>query len=289
MAEEMKDNLPVGTERLPLQIDEVNKRLRIIEDLITALSPGVEKIPEEIPSTIRDLRERFERDEKFPLLLKRFGDNIPTFISFMDIMVAMKGMIEDFAPEIQKIIHETRPTIRDLRERFERDETLILLKRFGDNIPTFISFMDIMVAMKGMIEDFAPEIQKIIHETRPTIRDLRERFERDETLDLLRKTGENINTLSKLLDFLGRFEKSGTLDFTLENIVAKETDVMIRGIQATASKTMLQFMEDPPKPGLKNIFKAIRDPEVQKGILFLTAFAKNLSQCMSDASTDLRK
>ena len=131
-----------------------------------------------------------------------------------------------------------------------------------------------------------PAAGKISKEIAPSINMLRESLEKEEVLDLLQKAGQNIHVLNKLLDFLARFDKSGTLDYTLENIAGREMDIMLKGIQSTAAKTMQQFMERPPKPGISQVMKAMTDPEVQKGILFFTAFAKNLSKCMADACMD---
>jgi uncharacterized protein YjgD (DUF1641 family) len=197
-------------------------------------------------------------------------------------MESMKGLTEDLTLAVGKISKELSPTIKDLREIYERDETLTLVKKAGENIPTFLTLLDLMETMKGLAEDLTPAVSKISKEMTPSITMLRESFEKDELLDLLQKTGENINTFNKLLDFLNKFDKSGTLDYTLENISTREIDIMLKGMQTTAAKTMKQFMESPPKPGLGNLIKAMRDPEVQKGILFFTAFAKNLTQCMSE-------
>jgi uncharacterized protein YjgD (DUF1641 family) len=186
-------------------------------------------------------------------------------------------------PAAGKITKELSPTIKDLREVYEREETLTLIKKVGENIPTLVTLLNLMETMKGMAEDLMPAAGKITKELTPTITMIRESLEKDEVLDLVQKIGENINVFNKLLDFLNKFEKSGTLDYTLDNLSAKEMNVMIMGIQTTAVKTMKQFMENPPKPGLMNIFSAVKDPEVQKGILFLTAFARNLSRCMSNA------
>jgi uncharacterized protein YjgD (DUF1641 family) len=288
MAEEPMNNPPATLERLPIQINEINEKLKLIENLITDLSPSVEKIPEEIPP-IRDLRKKIEKDETFKLLVHKIGDNIPTFLTLLDTMEAVKGMIEDFAPSIGKISKEIMPTLNMLRETFERDETLKLVNKVGENIPTFLTLLDLMEAVKGMIEDFAPAVGKISKEMMPTINILRESLEKDEVLELIQKTGENINTFNKLLDFINKFDKSGILDFTLENVLAKETNFMLKGIQNSAARTMQQIMEEPIKPGFKNIFSAIRDPEVQKGILMMTVFAKNMSQCMTETIEESRR
>ncbi|MBF0516903.1 MAG: DUF1641 domain-containing protein [Nitrospirae bacterium] len=195
-------------------------------------------------------------------------------------------IIENFAsdvmPGMEKAMKEINSTLNDLRIRFERDETLQLLKSIGDNIPTFIELLKVMQAFKGFAEDLSPASDKMMKELTPTINSLRYAYEKDETMELLLKTGEAIPTFIKLLDFLTYFDKSGELDFTLKMAFAKETEYMIRGMEKCAVRTMQQLIEKPLKPGIKNIFSALKDPEVQKGFVLMTTFARNMPQCMME-------
>ncbi|MEW6003066.1 MAG: DUF1641 domain-containing protein, partial [Nitrospirota bacterium] len=256
--------------------------MEAVKGMIEDFTPSIGKISKEIMPTINMIRESFERDETLKLV-KKVGDNIPTFLTVLDTMEAVKGMIEDFSPSIGKISKEIMPTINMIRESFERDETLKLINRVGQNIPTFLSLLDVLEAAKGMAEDFAPSIGKISKEIMPTINMIRESLEKEEVLELIQRTGENIGTLNKLMGFLNRFDKSGILDFTLENVLAKETGFMIKGLQDGVAKTMRHVVEKPIEPGFKNIFSAMRDPEVQKGILMMTMLARNMSLSMTEA------
>ena len=268
--------------RMAAQINEIYNRLSLVEDLLTDLAPALGKITKETHETINELREKFERDETLELI-KKVGDNIPTFVELLNVMEAVKGLMTDAAPAIGKITKETHETVKELREKFERDETLTLLKKVGDNIPTFVELLNVMEAVKGLMTDVSPAIGKISKEVTPSINMLRESLEKDEALELLQKTGENIGTFNKLLDFLNNFEKEGKLDFTLEKASAKEMDYMMIGLQKTLLLTVKQYAEMPPKPGIKNLLSAMKDPDVQKGILFMTAMAKNLSRCLTEA------
>ncbi len=271
-----------GTEVMAAKIDEIYDRLKLIENLLTDLSPSFGKISKEIAPTVTELREIYEKDETLALV-KKAGENIPTFLELLKLMEVMKGLVEDILPAVGKITKEISPTITELREIYEKDETLTLVKKAGENIPTFLELLNMMEVAKGLMNDLMPAVGKISKEVMPSINMLRESLEKEEVLDLLQKAGENINVFNKLLDFLNKFDKSGTLDYTLENVGRKEIDILLKGIQTTAAKTMQQFMEKPPQPGIGNLMKAMTDSEVQKGLLFLTAFAKNLSKCMSDA------
>jgi uncharacterized protein YjgD (DUF1641 family) len=282
MGEKIQVKSTNGNEKLAAQIDEIYAKIDFIENLLNDLKPAFEKISKDIQPTIKDLREKFERDESLELI-KKVGDNIPTFLTLMNLMGTVKGMLDDLAPVIEKISRDAHPTIKDLRERFEKEETLDLIKKVGDNIPTFLTLMNLMDTVKGMIDDLAPVMGKISKDTMPTVNMLRESFEKEETLELLRKTGENITTFNKLMDFLNKFEKTGTLDITLENVLTPEMNCMIKGMEKCAVISMKHIMENPIKPGIKNVISAMRDPEVQKGLLMMTIFAKNLSQGMSEA------
>ncbi len=264
-----------GTEKMAKQIDEMYNRFNLIENLVADLMPGLEKIPRELHDTISELREKFERDETIKLI-KQVGDNIPTFVELLDVMKAMKGLIADLAPAAEKIPEEIAPTVRELREKFERDETLKLVKLVGDNIPTFVSLLDVMGAVKGLVEDLAPATEKITKEIMPTIRTLRESLEKDVVLEILRKTGENLPTFNKLLDFLTNFEEKGNLDFTIQTVMTKETDYLMRGLQNSAVVTMKQFEEQPFESGLRKIFSSLRNPEVQKGFVFFFTLIGNM-------------
>jgi hypothetical protein len=192
----------------------------------------------------------------------------------------MEGMYMDMVPAMEKITREIGDTLNSLRVRYERDETVELLKKVGDSIPTFIMMLDAMKAFKGFFEDIMPAVDTIMKEVTPAINSLRMAFEKDETLELLLKTGECMPSFIKLLDFLHNFDKEGGLDFALETANAKETEVMMKGMEKCAVRTMQQLMEKPLKAGFMSLFKAMQDAEVQKGFILMTTFARNMPQCM---------
>src|SRR3989304_2651358 len=369
-----------------------------VKGMLEDLAPAIQKISKDTQPTIKDLREKFEKDETLELIMK-VGDNIPTFLTLLNLMGTVKGMLEDLAPAIQKISKDTQPTIRDLREKFEKDETLELIMKVGDNIPTFLTLLNLMGTVKGMLEDLAPAIQKISKDTQPTIRDLREKFERDETLELIMKLGDNIPVFVMLQDLLGKPEihdfilktienikifrglgdmlsvfqnfmnfltdakpfvdvvkeklgrtetfelvlratdnipmlatlmelsgkqevhdfivktlenikifrglgdmlsvfdnlmnflqelnKAKTIDYTTKILLSKEINYLIIGMDKCIFNAMKDIKENPIKPGIKNLISAVRDPEVQKGILIMTKFAKWLPGSLSEAEKEV--
>jgi uncharacterized protein YjgD (DUF1641 family) len=48
------------------------------------------------------------------------------------------------------------------------------------------------------------------------------------------------------------------------------------------SMTVQEFAVNPPKPGVKNMLKVMKDPEVQQGVIFMSTLAKNMHRCMID-------
>lgn len=266
-------------EQLSAKIDELYKKVHFVESFVGDLMPGIEKMTKELGSTINDLRTRFERDETLELI-KKVGDNIPTFLEMQSLMAAAKGLIDDLGPAMDKIPKEITPAVNELRLRYEKDEVFELIKKVGDNLPTFLEIISMMGAFKGLADDLSPAFQKITKEIMPTINMMREAFEKDELLEVAKKTGDSLGTFNKLLGFLYNYDKSGDLDFTLETMTAKETEYMVKGIEKCAVRTMKQLMEKPVKPGFISLFSALKDPEVQKGFVIMTTFARNMPQCM---------
>jgi uncharacterized protein YjgD (DUF1641 family) len=117
-------------------------------------------------------------------------------------------------------------------------------------------------------------------ELTPVINTLRYALEKDEVITLLKKAGDNIPVFIKLLDFVEEFNAAGNLDSNLNSLRAKETEYFLKGLEHSAVKTMQEFMIHPFEPGMRNVVASLRDPEVQKGMLFMTTLLKNLNQHM---------
>jgi uncharacterized protein YjgD (DUF1641 family) len=159
-----------------------------------------------------------------------------------------------------------------MRERFEREETLDLMKKVGDNIPVFLQLFDMMKVTQGMMEDMMPAVEKIMHDVQPVIKDMRERFEREETLELIYKLGDDIPVFLILLNLLSK----------------KEMHYLIRGADKCAISAMQDIVSNPVQPGIKNLISAVMDPEVQKGLIMLTKFAKHLPKSINEAIAETK-
>lgn len=312
MAEKLTLKPSNGDEKMAAQVNEIYGKFHMIENLLADLSPALEKISKDLHPTIKDLREKYERDETVELI-RKVGDNIPTFLQLFDMMKIVKGLLADLMPAVEKIVDDASPVIKDMRERFEREETLELLKKVGDNIPLFLQLMSLIPVGKGLVEDMLPAVGKITHDISPTITQLREKYERDETLEMIMKLGDDIPVLiilldllgkqeipgmltklgeqmamfEKLVDFLDEFGKTGILDVVTKLMVSKEMNFMIRGIDKCAMTALQDIRSTPVKPGIKNLITAVMDPEVQKGLLILTKFAKYLPKSLAEAQKEV--
>ncbi len=301
-----------GDEKMAAQINEIYSKFHMIENLLSDLAPALGKISKDLHPTIRDLREKYERDETVDLI-KKVGDNIPTFLQIFEMMKVVKGMMADLMPAVGKIADDAGPVIKDMRERFEREETLALLRKVGDNIPLFVQLFDMLKIAQGAFEDLGPAVGKIAHDVGPAINMLRDKYERDETLELLEKLGDDIPVLTILLELLGKEEvsgmlnkvggllpvadrlvdvmndlnKVGTINTALKMLAYKDVSYLIGGVDKCLVNAMADLKANPVKPGIKNLISAVMDPEVQKGLLILTKFAKYLPKSLSEAMREI--
>ena len=301
-----------GDEKMAAQINEIYSKFHMIENLLSDLAPALGKIAKDTHPHIRDLREKFERDETLDLI-KKVGDNIPTFLELFDMMKIVKGMMTDLMPAVGKIADDASPVIKDMRERFEREETIQLIMKVGDNIPFLVQVMGMMDIAKGLMIDLAPAIGKITHDVSPTITQLREKYEREETLEMIMKLGDDIPVLIILLDLLGKEEipgmlnkiggllpvfdklvdsvndlnKSGSLNTVAKMLSYKDVSYLIGGVDKCLVSAMADIKTNPVKPGITNLISAVMDPEVQKGLLMLMKFAKYLPKSLTEAMREI--
>lgn len=68
-------------------------------------------------------------------------------------------------------------------------------------------------------------------------------------------------------------------DFIAE-VSTPQVQDMLAGMTKCSLKTIKQFAEKPPEPGFKNLISTMRDPEIQKGLIFMANLGKNMHQCM---------
>jgi uncharacterized protein YjgD (DUF1641 family) len=66
----------------------------------------------------------------------------------------------------------------------------------------------------------------------------------------------------------------------VEEVSTPQVQDILKSTTKCLSTTVQQFAANPPKPGIMNLISVMRDPEVQKGMMFMAALAKNMHKCM---------
>lgn len=66
----------------------------------------------------------------------------------------------------------------------------------------------------------------------------------------------------------------------VEEVSSAQVQDIMRSMTRCLSKTIEEFTQRPPKPGVRNLFAVMKDPEVQMGLMFMAGLAKNMHKCM---------
>lgn len=135
-------------------------------------------------------------------LRARVAANADDLVALLDLLVAVRGLSNDLVPEAREAVAENREPLADLRESLEREETLVLLQRVGDNADTLADLLDLLDVTRDLAAELGPELKTVAVENRSEIEALRLAFEREETLTLLRRLGHNTDTFLDLLTLL---------------------------------------------------------------------------------------
>ncbi|WP_255191630.1 DUF1641 domain-containing protein [Natronobeatus ordinarius] len=135
-------------------------------------------------------------------LARAIDENDEELAELLELLVVVQELSADLAPELREAAHDSREPIAELRMALEREETLVLVQRVGDNADTLVELLDTLEVVDDLAHDLAPEFQTIVRENRETIEQLRFALEREETLVLLERLGENVDTLVELFDLL---------------------------------------------------------------------------------------
>jgi uncharacterized protein YjgD (DUF1641 family) len=110
-------------------------------------------------------------------------------------------------------------------------------------------------------------------------------------LKRLQKSG-NLKTLSEASDMVAFMSNAVTdtmvqrlttlIAAFVEEISTPHVQDSLISMTKCLSMTVQEFAVNPPKPGVKNMLKVMKDPEVQQGVIFMSTLAKNMHRCMID-------
>lgn len=168
-------------------------------------------------------------------LARAIEDNEAELAELLRLLTAAEELAADLTPELRETVRENREPIRELRMAFEREETLVLLQKVGEESDTLVELLDILAASKDLSDDLVPELRVAIRENREVIERVRLAVEREETIVLLEKLGDNADTLAELLELLDATYDLA-MDLTPElRDVARDNRNVIRDLRMAAA------------------------------------------------------
>ncbi len=260
-------------------IDDALALYSLIEDLKEV------KIAEEVQDTVRELREKLEREEII-ILLKKFGDILPKLPQMLDDMLSLYNLMEDLRRALPELEKEAMPTISELRERFEREEVLEVVKRLGDVIPRLPNTIDSLISLYEVADEL--KLLEFDKEELDRLKTALGKIKKKEVIDVLEKFADTVPILSKTADTIIELDRRGVLDamFKLSKVVEplsrKLSDRALEdmgdslAILARTAKPELAMIAshvaeaflnlEPKKAGLMDLMRALSDERVQIGL-----------------------
>ncbi|MFC7133787.1 MULTISPECIES: DUF1641 domain-containing protein [Salinibaculum] len=141
-------------------------------------------------------------DPETRALVASIEANADELRELVELVVVTKQLGDDLSPEAREAATDLREPLADVRLALEREETLELLEAVGHNADELAELVEVAAASKRLADDLAPQLQAAASDARHPMAELRLALEREETLVLLRKLGENTDTFIELLDLL---------------------------------------------------------------------------------------
>jgi uncharacterized protein YjgD (DUF1641 family) len=146
-------------------------------------------------------------------------------------------------PSLGKLIEDITPTINRLREKLDRDETVILLEKLADNTDTLINLLSMMEGLTELNEQLMPSLSKLIEDVTPTINRLREKLEDENTLLLIEHLLDNKKTLIKLFDTIEKLDREGVIDDALNLLTRPAMASLITDIASLSDEDIENFVK----------------------------------------------
>jgi hypothetical protein len=142
-----------------------------------------------------------EGDEEADLeaLAARVDENAADLLALLDLLEAVRGLSGDLTPEFRRAVAETREPVAELRAALEHEETLRLIRRIGANADALADLLDLAAVARDLSTELTPELRAVAADNRRELERLRLAFEREETLVLVRRLGDNVDTFLDLL------------------------------------------------------------------------------------------
>lgn len=164
-----------------------------------------------------------DADSDTDVLAQAIEANADELAELLELMVAAQDLAADLTPELRETVRENREPIRELRIAFEREETLRLFQKVGDEADTLVELLDVLAVSQRVADELVPGVLDAVRENRDVVERLRFALEREETIVLVERLGENMDTFVELVDLLDATTDlaeelvPGVLDATREN------------------------------------------------------------------------
>ena len=261
--------------------------LAVVRGLSDDLVPELRTAAAENREPLADLRSSLENEET-RRLVERVGDNADSLADLLDLVVVAQDLSADLAPELRTVAAENRGEIAQLRVAFEREETLVLLRRIGHNTDTFLDLLSTLEVASDALADVAPEDEAAAAAARDDVRRLAAAFDRAESVDALVALGENMETVRGLLALVEGFgdaaDRSTEEYYRLGTQLGQATDLAERASDPQIVETLdagaSAFTDETAdrRVGVFGLVSALRNDDVQRTLGTLIEAAERVGQ-----------
>jgi len=261
--------------------------LAVVRGLSDDLVPELRTAAAENREPLADLRTALESEET-RRLIERVGENADSLADLLDLVVVVQDLSAELVPELRTVAAESRGEIAQLRMAFEREETLILLRRIGHNSDTFLDLLSTLEVTSDALADVAPEDEAAAAAAREDMRRLATAFDRAESVDALVALGENVDTVRGLLALVEGFgdaaDRSTDEYYRLGTRLGQATDLAERAADPQIVETLdagsSAFTDETAdrRVGLFGLVSALRNDDVQRTLGTLIEAAERVGQ-----------
>jgi len=261
--------------------------LAVVRGLSDDLVPELRTAAAENREPLADLRTALENEET-RRLVERVGDNADSLADLLDLVVVVQDLSTELVPELRTVAAENRGEIAQLRMAFEREETLILLRRIGHNTDTFLDLLSTLEVATDALADVAPEDGAAAAAAREDVHRLATAFDRAESVDALVALGENMETVRGLLALVEGFgdaaDRSTDEYYQLGTRLGQAADLAERAADPQIVETLdagsSAFTDETAdrRVGLFGLVSALRNDDVQRTLGTLIEAAERVGQ-----------
>ncbi|WP_135823694.1 DUF1641 domain-containing protein [Halorussus ruber] len=145
-----------------------------------------------------DAAAQLDADE----LARAIEENDANLAELLELLTVTEELAAELVPELRDTVRDNREPIRDLRVAFEREETMVLLQKVGEQSETLVELLDLLAVSKDLTDDLVPELVVAVRENREVLERVRPTLENEDTLVLVERLGENADTLVEMLELL---------------------------------------------------------------------------------------